>query len=127
MEREWMYELDYLEFKYKGYNCKIRRVEHVRHLCGYVLLPKEHYLYGKEYCDIDIDCHGGLSYSEKENEYWVIGFDCAHACDLIPGLHEKAKSGSFGIYRNMGYVKSELRKIVNQIIEMEGANQWQKN
>jgi hypothetical protein len=75
---------------------------------GYVLLPHNHPLYGKNYNDIDVvDIHGGLTFSEsfdikrfpewiadleidgdvtrenyeKFNNYWMIGFDTAHHGD----------------------------------------------
>lgn len=49
---------------------------------GYVMLPKSHIWYGKDYDDIPINVHGGLTYGEKnDSDYWVIGFDTAHAGD----------------------------------------------
>ena len=61
------------------------------HRCGYVGVPKEHILYGKSYSDIleDLDVHGGITYSEGNNNYpvitndklWWFGFDLAHYMD----------------------------------------------
>ncbi len=52
---------------------------------GYVSIPKEHPCYEKDYGDIhnmyDIDVHGGLTYSNKEGNRWVIGFDTGHIGD----------------------------------------------
>lgn len=48
---------------------------------GYVKLPKGHPWYGKDYDDIKVSVHGGLTYSRQEGKYWVIGFDCAHFND----------------------------------------------
>jgi hypothetical protein len=74
---------------------------------GYVLLPEKHPFYGKNYDDINIDIHGGLTFGQKfdskiflqwlgnreilgdvtiENYknfdgYWIIGFDTNHAGD----------------------------------------------
>lgn len=61
------------------------------HPCAYVELPKEHKYYGRYYDDIDIVCHGGLTYCSdqgiitKTNEnhkdgYWI-GWDYAHYGD----------------------------------------------
>jgi len=60
---------------------------------GYVIIPKGHPLHGKHYDDIDVEVHGGLTFSEpvkeldwpeiskKDKSGWVIGFDTAHADD----------------------------------------------
>jgi len=48
---------------------------------GYVKLPAGHKYYGVHYDDIPVDVHGGLTYSEQEGDYWVVGFDTAHYMD----------------------------------------------
>ena len=49
---------------------------------GYVNIPKGHPWYGKHYDNIRCGyIHGGLTYSEQEGEFWVIGFDTAHIGD----------------------------------------------
>ena len=74
---------------------------------GYVLLPPHHPLFGKNYDDIGMDVHGGLTFGqifdsdrflewtldrevfgditktnfEKFDGYWIIGFDTNHAGD----------------------------------------------
>lgn len=52
---------------------------------GYVALSKGHPDYGKDYDDIDVEVHGGLTFSQEveyQNEkYWVVGFDTAHLGD----------------------------------------------
>jgi len=61
---------------------------------GYVVLPKGHKYHGKDYDDINVDVHGGLTFSDAANELndwpeiiaedkggWVIGFDTAHLDD----------------------------------------------
>lgn len=49
---------------------------------GYVCIPKGHPLYEKPYSEIDnIEIHGGLTYSQMEGEWWVIGFDTCHSGD----------------------------------------------
>jgi hypothetical protein len=52
---------------------------------GYVGLPKWHPLYGIHYDDINISCHGGLTYSEldEDEDLWLIGFDTHHYGDDI--------------------------------------------
>lgn len=64
---------------------------------GYVVIPEGHKLHGEHYDKIDVDVHGGLTYSDEltedrrnkmfpdiEDEHiggWVVGFDCAHFGD----------------------------------------------
>lgn len=64
---------------------------------GYVIIPENHHLHGKHYGDIDVDVHGGLTFSElvdaemvekweldKEDEgKWCVGFDTAHYSDNL--------------------------------------------
>ena len=142
-EGEWMQEPDQLEFEYEGYECEIRR-NSIGSLCGYVKLPKEHPGYEKDYNDLDIDVHGGLTYSELENDKWVIGFDCAHSGDIAPSCEKSRKdflrSETFKelyaghedlkkaypnctlfneTYKNIEYVKSECMSLVDQIKDMK--------
>lgn len=54
--------------------------------CGYVRIPKQHPWFDKNnYEEIDVDCHGGLTYSDytKDKKALWIGFDCGHAGDLV--------------------------------------------
>ena len=48
---------------------------------GYVSVPKDHPWYGKDYNDIEVEIHGGLTFSESINDEYWIGFDCAHYGD----------------------------------------------
>lgn len=98
--------LDYYvekQFTYKGYQCVVV-MQSLGHRCGYVGIPIEHPLYGKDYFDyIDINinhgnvpidnyfsCHGGITYANGGvySEYpikgnlWWFGFDCAHWGDI---------------------------------------------
>jgi hypothetical protein len=66
---------------------------------GYVIIPKGHPDHGKDYDDIEVDVHGGLTFSkaledlkdwpcgdaigEAEEGGWVVGFDTAHSGDTI--------------------------------------------
>ena len=60
---------------------------------GYAVVFKGHPAYGKDYLDIDVYVHGGLTYTDSVNssnwdglteemkDGWVFGFDTAHYCD----------------------------------------------
>lgn len=98
------------EFKANGFKCTIFEM-YMGHLCGYLHIPRGHALWGKHYNDIDVDVHGGLTYSQPEGEDWVIGFDCAHLGDLVPLSGYR----SHGVYRDEAYVTNELVKLSEQI------------
>jgi hypothetical protein len=62
---------------------------------GYVVIPKGHPLHGVDYTEIDVDVHGGLTFSDfaKDLDWpeipkgcktgWVVGFDTAHYDDSL--------------------------------------------
>lgn len=68
IEKEWITEA--------GYPAKVV-AQNMGHRCGYVIIPKDHPYYNKECGEIDIDVHGGLTYSNET----TFGFDCAHFGD----------------------------------------------
>jgi hypothetical protein len=129
-------EGDFLYFKYKGYRCFILRPQYKYrnepfaniHLCGYVELPKEHKYSQMDYYEIPVEVHCGLSFKRDSEEFYeiikefyigsteagnsVIGFDCAHFWDL----YNPAISLGNGKYRDMVYVKKELKSLVKQLI-----------
>lgn len=47
------------------------------HRCGYVTVPEGHPCAGKDYDELDVEVHGGLTYA-LDNQF---GFDCAHLYD----------------------------------------------
>jgi hypothetical protein len=97
---------------------------------GYVLLPKYHPFYGKDYDEINIIVHGGLTFGdyfdkntflkwikdkdifgditvdnyEKFHDYWMIGFDTGHYGDTVDNC---------GIY----YVKNEVGIMLEQCLD----------
>lgn len=83
---------------------------------GYVLIPKGHKLFGVDYNDIDVNVHGGLTYSQEitadhierlgleveDIGMWCVGFDTAHYQDT---LSEWSKEK----------VQEEANKLMNQL------------
>lgn len=88
------------------------------------------------YQDLDIDVHGGLTWSEIGDDYhgrkegfkWF-GFDCAHAWDYLPPTNEKVHqiyvevTGRIGpsdheTYRNWEYVKQQTEHLAEQLAVM---------
>lgn len=116
----WVQEPDYAEFTLNGFTCAILRPYFVRHLCGYVGLPKGHRAFGKDYDEIEVNVHGGLTYASHDvGEYagprlWWIGFDCAHSGDFSP-YYSKPDSGE--VYRTFGYVFAQLQSLTTQLQE----------
>ena len=70
--------------KYKGFDYLILSLG--THPTAYVRIPKTHKYFKQEYENIDVDCHGGLTYSsekvsQSDKKGWWIGWDYAHFGD----------------------------------------------
>lgn len=93
---EWGEEPDVASFEYKGYKCHVQRIIYQEddengtltggHFCGYVAIPMEHPYAMEDEIFHQGNVHGGITFSEGNDEDWVIGFDCAHASDVIPSM-----------------------------------------
>mgnify|MGYP003294415751 CR=1 FL=1 len=126
-------------FEYKGFPCVVL-FQWLGHRCGYIGIPKNHKFYNVDYMELDISCHGGLTYSEsylygqEDGDIWWIGFDCGHYVDKqdyesvkkyysdneevmknIAWVQENSLSQSFGQVRNLDYVINECKSIVDQL------------
>lgn len=74
---------------YKNYNYYILSLG--THPTAYIEIPKDNKIYKKDYSEIDLYVHGGLTYSrnflwiseEKKLEGWFIGWDYAHYGDYL--------------------------------------------
>lgn len=131
------------DFMVDSFRCVIVG-SYMGHRCGYIAIPKDHELYEKDYDEIDISVHGGLTYSEysrdnypvkSDEDVWWIGFDCAHGGDakdleLIKSFGEEnhevqvmldmeSRFSNYGTVRNIEYVENELIDAVKQIKEGE--------
>jgi hypothetical protein len=86
---------------------------------GYVLIPKGHPLWGKDYdlIDMDVDVHGGITFGEEVTDelierlepltdqdkgFWMIGFDTAHYRDNLASCPKE-------------YVEAETKRLAEQI------------
>lgn len=128
----WDGEPDRLEFESWGYPCLILRGLQ-GNLCGYVAVPKGHPAYGQNYDHVDVEVHGGLTYGRpcqeegpichvpkpgEPDDVWWLGFDCAHAYDLVPVLHRGLhgiRPLPGGTYRDIGYVKNQCIHLARQL------------
>ena len=112
------------EGHYKGYHFLI--VSYGTHPCAYVELPKEHKWYGKDYNDIDVDCHWGLTFGddldhvlgEEGKNKFFIGWDYAH-CGDYNGFNEHPRFlGAFSCDGKKWTTKeiySEVKKVIRQL------------
>ena len=133
---EWMDEPNREEFEHAGYKCLILRHPELGHLCGYVGVPRGHPCYGKHYDHLpyedllSVEVHGGLTFSQAGNGktwpagYWWLGFDCAHAWDLVPFMANIKGLESSGTYKNFQYVKQETKGLTDQIAKLDFID-WQ--
>lgn len=148
-EKPWLTEPDRLEWRHEGFVCLIVRSPATGALCGYVGVAETHPLYGKSYDDIDsIDVHGGLTFAApctedghichsplpgESNTVWWLGFDCAHAGDVMPKMAEALagvavrayadlerldlgpKLVSRDSYKDIAYVTAEVNSLAEQL------------
>lgn len=142
---EWLEEPDIIEFEYRGIKCLVIRVLLKEiyakdecwfggYFCGYIFLPKEHPLYGKNIEQVDLNCHFGVTFAEVTEEGHKIGFDCAHFSDLIPSMVELRKRHPLPqiftipkgmenlplfkpIYRNMSFCIKQCKQMVKQSLQ----------
>lgn len=123
-------EEDNITFTYKGYLCEISRHDLCLHLSGYVYITKEHNLYRESHEKVDssVCVHGGITWTGHRNNLYGIGFDCSHYKDsTLSGLSyvdmdEKLATHMCtmdGSYRDIDYVKKELKNLVDQIDHYE--------
>lgn len=128
----WQDEPDYLSWKdaATGLPCLIVR-NRFGALCGYVGVPVGHSAYGKDYDSVEVKVHGGLTYADKcreqichtpaagePDDVWWLGFDCAHYCDLSPGIHAVLPPrlrDREEIYRTVAFVQNECRELARQL------------
>lgn len=100
-------------------------VSYGTHPCAYIMIPQNNKYFLKDCEEIDIDVHGGLTYSDEylpfetkrnDNKAWYIGWDYAHYGDYM-GYEEKVPKD----FRNGGKkwtteeIKREVRKVCYKI------------
>ena len=108
---------------YRGYEYYILSLG--THPTAYVVLEEGNIFYKKHYDDIDISCHGGLTYSSSclknlVKNKWVIGWDYAHGDDYT-GYLEILEEKPVNLKR---WTTSEIYKgvkfVIHQIIIKNG-------
>jgi hypothetical protein len=102
-------------------------------LCGYVGVDSTHPAFGKDYSDVDVSVHGGLTYAAlcqedgkichvpqegRSGEIYWLGFDCGHLGDLTPQFSASSWNDG-GIYRSLAYVVNQVTGLARQLKEMK--------
>ena len=113
---------------YKGFHFYIMNLG--THPTAYVEIPKDHPLYLKNYHEIDIEVHGGLTYSDTSlntsnnteiDNSWFIGWDYAHAYDYC-GFMKKEIFEELYSHGNKKWTTEEIieecKDVIDQIIDM---------
>ena len=121
-DKPWENEPDSLDWSHAGLRCAIRRGPLTGALNGYVAVPAGHPQDGQLPDDDSFGIHGGFTYSDGhlpgperpswDEGYWWIGFDCAHAGDLIPEI------GPFfdeDVYRDIAYVREQAERLASHL------------
>ena len=94
---------------------------------GYVGVPKNHSAWGKDYNSVNIDCHGGLTFSQEGSRdrvnglwsegWWWFGWDYAHYGDAclfdIPSLTNDEHLWT------PGEVEHDAKSVLKQFKEMK--------
>jgi len=78
----------YADWEQDGYRCLIMRGP--CSICGYIGMKEGHPAFGKDYNDIDVRCHGGLTFAHDDKTggdrwpsgWWWFGWDYAHYGDV---------------------------------------------
>lgn len=99
-------------------------------LNGYIGIEPEHPWWGQGYMDLDVDVvvHGGLTYTSaqrpgtwEEDGLWWMGFDTAHAGDVVPEIEELlAETGGIrdatggDVLRGEPYVEQQVELLAAQ-------------
>lgn len=118
------------------------------HWCGYVGVAPEHTLHGKDYDDVEVEVHGGLTFANhcqpgeteasgvchvpalgEPDHVWWFGFDCAHCDDYSPRDKQHAQERGYPFliqreqeYRTLEYVEKQCAELAEQLAEKtEGA------
>lgn len=130
IEKPWLTEPNEVKWvdQATGLICLILRAGEMGHLCGYVRIPRHHTLYLKSRrikAEQHIQVHGGITFTGemrrqgggKRPGRWI-GFDCAHAWDLVPGLLRHRGISAENAYRDIAYVTNQVERMARQVKSM---------
>jgi hypothetical protein len=114
------------EWEHAGLKCAVVLGREDGHRCGYVRVPPGHKFHGKDYDDVNVEVHGGLTFAKiepcahEDGTGWWFGFDCAHSGDACykpgsaPALRY-AGNCAYEHYWEMGEVAAETENLAKQL------------
>lgn len=116
-------------FRYNDLWCVVQMINIFGQINGYVAVSKASHLYGKNYDDLNVSVHGGLTYSKESlnvidqdclDQLWWFGFDTAHSGDLKPFQTDIDRKYLFegDEYRDFNYVKEQTIRLAEQISKL---------
>lgn len=110
-------------------NFKYYVISYGAYPCAYVDVSNTS-LASTDYDEINIDCHGGLTYSEdylsaadteKSDGKWYIGWDYAHYGDYtFHPFHPYIGGGEWDKRWTTEEIVAECKNVINQIVDEEG-------
>lgn len=110
-------QVDWVDSK-TGYACSIMRNK-FGVLCGYVSVGKNHPLYKKDYKDdVGLSVHGGITYTNLDEDEWWIGFDCGHYLDFMPGFYIQLDVNDC-VYKDITFVTQEVESLCEQLKKLD--------
>ncbi len=117
----WLSEPTEHLFESHGFVCFARRRTVTDTWCGYIYLPSTHPDFGRDYDDVEVHVHGGLTYADPEGDgdVWCFGFDCAHYMDVRPNskvFYDEMDTDPFAgaTWKSLDYVINELDFLAQQ-------------
>ena len=111
--------------EYKGFHFYVLNLG--THPCAYVDVTETN-LNRKDYEDIDISCHGGLTYSEEclrtvDKKGWFIGWDYAHCSDFAGyELNMPVYMRTNGKRWTTAEIVEECKQVIDQITTVHQTN-----
>lgn len=92
------------------------------HPTAYVRVPKTHPYFRKGYDNVDIRCHGGLTFASdrvaKEKKHgWWLGWDYAHLGDYS-GYEMRGGLGDWNDYKwSTEEILTEVKEVIDQLLD----------
>jgi hypothetical protein len=117
-ERESQTRFEVKRAKYRGFFYKI--LDLGSHPTAYVEIPEGHILFQVKYDDIDISIHGGLTYSnlEEDGNYWL-GWDYAHFGDYYNHKFSPPLSNEPDRHWTLAEIEKDCKDAIRQIIKIK--------